>query len=287
MTRIGQQLLIVVFALALLSAPLADTVPTVASQTSGAYHWARKSTPVTIQVGNNMSGGWNKRLRDAITDWNRGDTVILREVSGSSGGQNCTDRKGNIQVCNGRYGDQEGWLGLTRLYFNASGDHVEAATVQMNDSFFDQNGGRYNSEAARMHTICHEMGHAIGLDHVDTRSCMNNSQFAVFNYVEPINKDFRELARIYKHKDSTTTVAGKQKKKDKSEKKNKKGKNNRKQEAREARKKLRKRNKASSSFFEPTSLPSVPSGLVGDETITVERLDDGRQMVTYITWANP
>lgn len=289
--RLGQQIVIVMCALALLLVPLTDAIPAFASQTS-AYHWARKSVPFTVQTGNNVSGGWNSLLNDAISEWNKGDTVFLKEVSGGTGAQNCAARTGQIEVCSWKYGTQEGWLGLTRLFFDASGDHVEAATVQMNDSFFEQNGGQYNSESARLHTICHEMGHAIGLDHVDTKSCMNNSQYAVFNYVQPINKDFTELARIYDHKDSSTTVSGKQKKDKKNKKKKKGKKNKRNQEAREARKNLRKKNRASSestrsgTFFDPTSLPAVPSGLDGDETVTVERLEDGRSVVTFITWAN-
>jgi hypothetical protein len=169
-------------------------------------------------------------------------------------------------------------LGLTRLYFNDRGDHIEAATVQMNDSFFDTNS-EYNNDAARRHTMCHELGHTPGLDHVGTNSCMNDSQFAVFNNLHPINKDFNQLARIYGHEDSTTTVAGAQKKDKK--KKKKSGKRNKRSAKRD-----RKRSRAESDgFFSPTSLPSAPSGLAGSETMTVESTDDGRKVVTFITWA--
>lgn len=285
----------VLIAVAFLLAPFSQVFSTVASESPNSYHWARKSTPFTLRAGNNMSGAWNSLLRNAISEWNKGDVVILKDVAGDSGAQNCAARKGTVQVCNWKYGTQEGWLGLTRLYFNDAGDHVESATVQMNDSFFEQNGGQYNSDAARRHTICHEMGHAIGLDHVDTTSCMNNSQYAVFNYVKPINKDYKQLARIYQHKDSTTTVAGKQKK-EKKKKKKKKGKKNKKgknQKAREARRDLNRRNRAEkesvdqSSFFDPTVMPGVPNELADDETVTVEELDDGRVVVSFITWANP
>ena len=93
----------------------------------------------------------------------------------------------------------------------------------MNDSFFDT-GSQYNNDAARRHTMCHEIGHTTGLDHVSTNSCMNDSQDAVFNNLHPINKDFNQLARIYNHTDSTTTVAGAQKKDKKDKKKKKSGK---------------------------------------------------------------
>ncbi|MGH8009413.1 MAG: hypothetical protein ACREQ3_20675, partial [Candidatus Binatia bacterium] len=212
-----------------------------------------------------------------------------------------------VQACTWHYGTQQGWLGLTRLYFNNGGDHVEAATVQMNDSFFDGNG-QYNSDAARRHTLCHELGHTPGLDHVSTNSCMNDSQQAVFNNTQPNNRDFRDLERIYGHKDSTSTVAGKQKKqknKGKKDRKRKqkdkdKDKKDRKDRDRDHnrdrdrdrdkkrdrdRKRDRKDRAGSESFFDPTSLPSVPSGLDETETVTVERLDDGRKVVSFITWA--
>jgi predicted Zn-dependent protease len=293
-------------ALALLLAPLLSTTsPTIASDTPSSFHWGRKQSHFTVQAGNNVDGDWRSLLRTAISDWNKSDTVTIKEVDGDTNPQSCNPTKGKIEVCNWNYGTQDGWLGLTRLFFDNAGKHVESATVQMNDSFFNQKNGQYNNNNARRHTICHEMGHAIGLDHVGTKSCLNHSQSAVFNNVKPINKDYRQLERIYKHKDSTTTVAGKQKKekdkkdrkdkKGKKDKKDKKGKKNkdkkqddkksRKERKRERRKRDRKESR-SESFFDPTSLPSVPSGLEIDETEIVQTLDDGSKVVTFITWAD-
>jgi hypothetical protein len=267
--------------------------PALASQT-GSYHWARKQAPFTLQFAANVDGVWSDIFNRSVSDWNKNDTINLRSVSPEGSPQECRASTGRVQVCNWRYGTQEGWLGLTRLFFDERGDHIQSVTVQMNDSFFEQSNGQYNSQAARQHTMCHEMGHSLGLDHVDTTSCMNDSQYAVFNYLTPTNKDFSALARTYKHKDSSTTVAGKQKKvkKDKKNKKKKKkgnGKGNknreRKQDRQRARKAARERRAAAEGFFAPASLPSVPSGLVGSETVLTQQLDDGRRMVTFITWA--
>ena len=101
--------------------------------------------------------------------------------------------------------------------------------------------------------MCHELGHTMGLDHVDTNSCMNNSQFAVFHYVQPTRKDFRQLQKIYNHKDKETTVSS--------------------------------ASVTSEGFAAPTSLPTAPSDGATDETVTVQKLDDGRTVVTFITWA--
>jgi hypothetical protein len=267
---------IAAFAVALLLAPLATVAPTAATP-SGGFHWARKSSQFTLQVGSNLSGPWPGMLSQVVSDWNRGDTVTFRVVAGKTGAQECRPVKGRVEVCNWLYGRQQGWLGLTRLYFNSRGDHIASATVQMNDSFFDTNS-EYNNDAARRHTMCHELGHTPGLEHVSTSSCMNDSQFAVFNNLRPISKDFNQLSRNYRHTDSTTTVAGKQKK---AKKKKKSSKKSRKQS---------NRNRTTSAaesedFFSPTSLPSVPSGLTGSETMTVESTEDGDKVVTFITWA--
>jgi hypothetical protein len=284
-------------AVIVLVSPLAPILSSDAANSP--YHWARTTSQFTLQVGNNFSGGWDSLFRRAVSEWNENDTVTLKAVGGGTNAQDCSPKKGKVEVCNWRYGQQEGWLGLTRLYFNDRGDHIDSATVQMNDSFFDANG-KYNDDRARRHTICHELGHSMGLDHVNTGSCMNDSQDAVFNNTSPNNKDFAQLASIYKHKDKFSTLAGSQKKKDKhqdkSGKKGKKGKKgkNRKNDKREqrkaARQKLRERKRAkraqAEDFFSPTSLPAVPSGLDADETVTVQSLDDGTTVVSFITWAD-
>ena len=270
--RLAQHFVMAAIAVALLLAPLATVAPTTAAPTGG-FHWARKSSQFTLQVGSNLSGPWPSILKRVVADWNKGETVTFRIVGGRTNPQECRPVRGRVEVCNWLYGRQQGWLGMTRLYFNARGDHIESATVQMNDSFFDTNS-EYNNDAARRHTMCHELGHTSGLDHVGTSSCMNDSQFAVFNNLRPISKDFNQLARIYKHTDSTTTVAGKQK-----AKKKKSGKRSNRDGTRD-----RARSSAGSEGLSPASMPSA-RGLDGSETMTVESTDDGRKVVTIITWA--
>jgi hypothetical protein len=275
---LSQRFVMAAFIVALLLAPLVTVAPIAASD-SGGFHWARTSPQFTLQVGSDLDGPWPGILNEVVADWNKNETVTFKVVSGGTGPQECRPVTGRVEACNWRYGTQEGWLGLTRLFFNESGDHIEAATVQMNDSFFDTNS-QYNNDAARRHTMCHEIGHTTGLGHVSTGSCVNDSQEAVFNNLHPINKDFNELARIYNHTDSTTTVAGAQAK-DKKDNKKKSDKKSRKKRNRN-----RRQSRAQSEgFFSPTSSPSAPNGLNGSETMTVESSEDGRKVVTFTTWA--
>jgi hypothetical protein len=179
----------------------------VAAQSAAPYHWARHHTPFRLRVGDNVGGEWNGYLRAALEAWNGNETITLLAVEGSTDPEACAPVAGTVQVCDGWYGTQTGWLGLTRIYFNQSGDHIDAATVQLNNAFLFAAQSRYNSDAARRHTICHELGHTLGLDHPETSSCMNDSQHAIFTNVAPLDDDFRQLRRIYEHADATRTVA--------------------------------------------------------------------------------
>lgn len=269
-TTLVQRLVIALCLLATVGVPLANVMPSSASE-STSYRWAVRQVPFTVMAGDNLTGDWSGIMQTAVRAWDKNDTVTIKQVSGSTGAQSCSPTTGRIEICNWNYGTQEGWLGLTRLYFDDRGNRIEAATLQLNDSFFNQRNGQYNDYDARLHTMCHEMGHTIGLDHVDTTSCMNDSQYAVFNYVKPINKDFRDLERIYKNKDSYTTVDGKQKKEKKDKKKKGKKNNKKKQDARDQAKQRKKR--------------ANSEGISTRETVSVERLADGGTVVTYITWA--
>lgn len=274
-TTLVQRLIIAFCLLATIGVPLASVLPSSASSTNG-YRWAVKQTPFTVMAGENLTGEWSGIMQTAVNAWDKNDTVTIKRVAGSTGAQTCSPTTGRIEICNWNYGTQEGWLGLTRLYFDDRGNRIEAATLQLNDSFFNQRNGQYNDYDARLHTMCHEMGHTIGLDHVDTTSCMNDSQYAVFNYVKPISSDFRDLQRIYKQKDSYTTVDGKQKKekKDKKDRKKNGKKNNKKRQD--------SRDRASQELRESGA---DVEGIGTRETVTVERLADGKTVVTYITWA--
>src|SRR5215204_7226948 len=228
--------------------------PSATAQSASPYHWARKNSHFRLRVGNDVKGDWNQYLRAALSDWNQNDTVTLVEVDGATDPQFCEPVSGRVEVCDWWYGTQMGWLGLTRLYFNASGDHIDAATVQLNNSFLYARNSPYNSDAARRHTICHELGHTVGLDHPESESCTNDSQHAVFNYVTPTNQDFRWLRQIYEHPDEARTVA--------------------------------RQAEAELSLFALASLPAVSSDLDSDESVMVLPLDEQTSVVTFVVWAD-
>jgi len=91
------------------------------------------------------------------------------------------------------------------------GTHITQATVKVNDSYF--NTSTYNTSAWRNMVMCQEVGHALGLDHQDTTfgnqnlgTCMDYTNDPSTNQ-HPNQHDYDELASIYAHLDSTTTLA--------------------------------------------------------------------------------
>ena len=190
--RLSEYIVMAAFAVALILAPLATVAPTTASQTGAST--GPDSRPSSRWKLEATDGPWPSILKQVVDDWNKNETVTFRIVPGGTGPQECRPVTGRVETCNWRYGTQEGWLGLTTL-LQRPWRSCQSATVQMNDSFFDTNS-QYNNDAARRHTMCHELGHTPGLDHVGTNSCMNDSQFAVFNNLHPINKDFNQLAHL-------------------------------------------------------------------------------------------
>jgi hypothetical protein len=113
-----------------------------------------------------------------------------------------------VQVCNAKYGNN-GWLGVASIW--ASGNHITKATVKLNDTYFSS--ASYNTPAWRNLVSCQEVGHTFGLDHQDEGfdnanlgTCMDYTSNPSTNQ-HPNQHDYDQLASIYSHLDSTSTVA--------------------------------------------------------------------------------
>ena len=198
----------------------AFSTPTSANNSWGGYHWARTSNPLTVQLGDNVDSRWDAYLVEANNDWNKSTVIKSPIVPGSTNPRNCRGVAGTIQVCNSTYGNN-GWLGLATISITG-GTHITQGTTKLNDTYF--NTPTYNTPAWRRLVTCQEIGHDYGLAHQDEN--FNNYNLGTcedytsapaggvvngFDYgpsnEHPNAHDYDQLASIYSHLDSTTTVA--------------------------------------------------------------------------------
>jgi hypothetical protein len=183
---------------------------TSANHSWGGYHWARTSNPFTLKVGDNVSNAWDAYLDEAILDWSQSSVLDLVKVAGGARPKNCRPTAGRIEACSERYG-QTGWLGIAQIWL--SGGHITQAITKLNDTYFASPS--YNTPAWRRLVTCQEIAHDFGLDHQDENfdnpnlgSCMDytSDPDGPPSNEHPNQHDYDQLALIYNHLDSTTTI---------------------------------------------------------------------------------
>ena len=171
------------------------------------FHWARTSSPFTLQLGDNVSATWDSYLLTASTDWSASTKLDTNVVSGLSNPKTCKAVRGRVEVCNSAYGNN-GWLGIANV--RTSYGHITQGTVKLNDTYF--NTVQFNTPAWRNLVMCQEVGHIFGLDHQDENNtntnlgtCMDYTNNPESNQ-HPNAHDYEQLDTIYGHNDSVTTV---------------------------------------------------------------------------------
>ena len=204
-------LAIVVFA-ALVTAVV---LPSVANATNswGGYHWARTTPSFTLKLGNNTSGSWSVDLTTVSSDWSQSTVMDTSVVAGGTRPKTCRPTSGRVEACSANYGNT-GWLGVAQIWISG-GVHITQGTVKNNDYYFGSSTYPYNNEAEKLHVICQEVGHTLGLDHQSTdgsslNTCMDyyhNTSATDTQSTHPNQHDYDELRIIYGHLDSSTTVA--------------------------------------------------------------------------------
>jgi len=254
MTPIGRKAWYVVAAAAIPALFLAS--PASATHSWGGYHWGRTANPFTLKLGDNVTGAWDTDLAAASADWSISTVFDTAIVAGTVNPRNCKATAGMVQVCNSKYG-YNGWLGIAQIWL--SGEHITQGVTKLNDSYF--NLATYNTTEWRQMVACQEIGHTFGLDHQDVNqtntnlgTCMdytNNPSGPPAN-TAPNTHDYEELAVIYEHLDSTTTVSS-----------------------------------ASAAMANNANDwgKAVRFTKDGKGRVFVKDLGAGRQMVTFVTWA--
>ena len=175
------------------------------------YHWARTSNPLTLSLGDNVSGNWDTHLTDANSDLNV-STVLDNSVDpGRTNPRKCSPGDGLVEICNAKYGFN-GWLGIAGIWVSSS--HITKGYVKVNDSYF--NAGTYNTPAWRQMVMCQEIGHVFGLGHQDEDfynqnlgTCMDytSNPAGPPSNLQPDKHDYDQLFDIYHNGDSSNSWA--------------------------------------------------------------------------------
>ncbi len=150
-------------------------------------HWAKRGPEIRVDVGNCLRHTyWRLAVRAAITDWSRSPVVNYRLVS-------CESAQREFQIKDGFYG-RNGWSGYADWDYDS---HFASLPIKLNSSY-----GVYYSEARRRKTVCHELGHALGLAHRTSGSCLVVGRSP---RDRPDRHDYRYLRWLYGHEDSLST----------------------------------------------------------------------------------
>jgi len=185
------------------------TGPASADHSWNDYHWARQSNPFTLQVIDSVTTNWQTDYNTALGDWSEADEFAMTTTSAQDDAKTrkrCQTATGMIRVCNASYG-QNGWLGLASISID-SNHHITSGVAKMNDSYdwyFASKPGE------TLHVMCQEIGHLFGLGHTSEDGTSQNTCMDYSNSVtsqHPNSHDYDQLAAIYGHVDSYTTLAG-------------------------------------------------------------------------------
>jgi hypothetical protein len=201
----------------LLAALVASVVTSsaLASHSWNGYHWARTANPFTLKLGDNLTTAeWDSHLSQTASDWSKSTVLDTTIVAGQARNRNCRPTAGRDEICNASYGNN-GWLGVATIWLQSGTSHIVQGTVKVNDYYLGPSATyTYNNKAEREHVLCQEVGHTLGLDHQSTsgaslNTCMDyyhNTSDSDTKSTTPNQHDYDELATIYQHLDSTTTV---------------------------------------------------------------------------------
>lgn len=205
-----------VIVLAVFFAVIVFPINSFATHSWGGYHWARTANPFTLRVVDSNTADWQSYFNTSNSDWNSSSVLNISAEQGdesSNARRRCVMITGKIHSCNSAYGNN-GWLGLASINITG-GVHITQGSSKMNDTYFTTS--TYNNPNERLHVMCQEIGHTFGLDHQSTDGSSQNSCMDYFSNTganagstlstHPNAHDYDQLASIYAHLDSTTTIA--------------------------------------------------------------------------------
>ncbi|MGQ0520016.1 MAG: hypothetical protein ACT4PX_02545 [Actinomycetota bacterium] len=144
-------------------------------------HWGQRSLVISDRTGD---AGWQAATRRAVDTWNAVGADV--RLAWSEGGVGCEAEGTTIPVCRDIL--QRGWKGAAHFYHAPDG-HLGGARIRMA-------ADRSFSQAEKDTLACHEIGHALGLDHAgSSASCLTQGSVSA----TPDGADADALRTAYAH----------------------------------------------------------------------------------------
>mmetsp|Transcript_15631 Transcript_15631/g.26645 ORF Transcript_15631/g.26645 Transcript_15631/m.26645 type:complete len:571 (-) Transcript_15631:695-2407(-) len=153
---------------------------------------------LNLVVLNSLDRGsdWNDYFRESISDWDNGspDSVTL-QIKRVPNDPECTPVRRTMKVCNGDYGPTD-WRGVNQIIL--ANDYIISSVAKMNDYYLEG-----TNRAQKLYTMCHELGHGLGLGHFDENfynkdlgNCMDYTERPE-NNMHPDESNFLVLEELY------------------------------------------------------------------------------------------
>lgn len=162
---------------------------------------------LTLTVLNNLreESDWNEHLESSIREWDDGDPDALTlNVRSMDHDPDCRAVRRAMKVCNANYGPTD-WRGVNQILLQD--EYIITSLAKMNDYYLEG-----TNKAQKQYTMCHELGHGLGLGHSDENfhnkdlgNCMDYTARPQ-NNMHPDRSNFESLEQLYGNVDGTVRV---------------------------------------------------------------------------------
>lgn len=173
-----------------------------------AIGWANTGSGLRLDILNACADDWQPFVQAAIENWDNGSPIdsLTLYASRVDFEYECTTVTGKLKICNGNYGDTQ-WRGINEVLLGPGGRRIIASKAKLNEFYLN-----FESDAQKLYTSCHELGHGFGLPHWDENfynkdlgNCMDYTQNP-HKSSKPDASNFLYLAQLYGGRDVSTNT---------------------------------------------------------------------------------